>query len=696
MSAFARAVAAVRGGESAEQHARELIAQLTADERLWLLDGDAPFWRGTVRYAREGYGRTPQLGGAIARLGIPGLRFTDGPRGVTLGSSTCFPVAMARGATWDRELEREIGRAMGREARAQRANCIGAPCVNLLRHPAWGRAQETYGEDPVHVGALGAAFVEGVQEHAMACVKHFVVNSIENARFQVDVSIDDDVLHDVYLPHFKDAIDAGARVVMSAYNAVNGTYCGDSPVLLDAILRAEWQFTGFVISDWIWGLRDPVGSVRAGLDIEMPFRQQRAKALPGALANGSLSPVDVERAATRILATQLRHEASLADIPEPGVVAGEPHRALARRAAARAMTLLRNESILPLDPAALRRIAVIGRLASKPNLGDPGSSNVHPPSTVTILDGLRAALPNVEIDTDESAAGQADVAIVVVGYRAVDEGEYMLATDQAALELLPWPLSTKLAGRAVRWLSNRFQTTGKIYGGDRASLTLRPEDEALIARVAAANRRTIVVVIAGSAVIMEAWRTRVPAIVLAWYPGMEGGHALADVVLGREEPGGRLPFVIPAVAEHLPYFDREARAIRYDRLHGYRKLACESREPAFAFGFGLGYTTFALAELAVDARTSTATCTLTNTGARDGAAVVQLYARLGAEPRQLVGFARVELAAGARATVLIRWRAASLGRRRGARWIAPTGPVRFEAGLYAGDPEALRQVVDFG
>ncbi len=695
MTAFARAVVAVREGAPAEREARALIDQLTTAERLWLLDGDAPFWRGTVRYAREGYGRTPQLGGANSRLGIPGLRFTDGPRGVTLGSSTCFPVAMARGASWDVELEREIGRAMGREARAQGANCIGAPCINLLRHPAWGRAQETYGEDPVHVGALGVAFVEGVQEHAMACVKHFALNSIENARFQVDVEVDDDVLHEVYLPHFKDVVDAGVRVVMSAYNAVNGVYCGDSKALLTHILRDDWQFTGFVISDWIWGLRDPAGSVRAGLDIEMPFRQQRSRALPAALARGELAEADLERSVVRIVATQLRHEAGLAgEPPARDVVAGSEHRALARRAGSRAVTLLRNEAVtgtpvLPLEPTSLQRLAVIGRLASKPNLGDPGSSNVHPPSTVTILDGLRAALSGVAIDTDEGAAATADAAIVVVGYRAADEGEYLLATDPASLALLPWPLSTELVGRGLRWLATRYQTTGKIHGGDRATLTLRPEDEALIARVAAANPRTIVVVIAGSAVVMERWRSQVPAILLAWYPGMEGGHAVADVLLGRAEPGGRLPFAIPTSPDHLPEFDRDARRIKYERWHGYRKLACEHHAPAFSFGFGLAYTTFRFAKLVVDRAAHVAIVEVTNTGTRTGSAVVQLYATTGTEPRQLIGFARAELAAGEMAVVTVRWRAATLARWVGGRFVTSTDPVRFEAARWAGDPETI-------
>jgi beta-glucosidase len=667
-----------------------------------LLDGDLGFWRGVATWARDGYNRVPIVAGAIARLGLPGLRFTDGPRGVTLGRSTCFPVAMARGATWDPALEAEIGGAIGREARAQGANLFGGVCVNVLRHPAWGRAQETYGEDPLHVGAMGAAAVRGVRGHVMACVKHLALNSIENARFVVDVAVDDDVLHEVYLPQFRAAITAGADAVMTAYNAVNGTWCGEHAALLTGIVRGEWRFAGCVISDFVWGVRDPIASLRAGLDVEMPFRQQRAAAVPAALADGRLVPTEVDRAAAHVIATQLRFAAEArGEVPARDVVACEAHRALARRAAAEAMVLLRNEAAaLPIAPSSVARIAVIGRLATAANLGDRGSSNVHPPSTCSPLDGLAAVLPVIHDDGRDPAraaavAAGADAAIVVVGYRDVDEGEYLFAVDDRAMQLLPWPLSTRVATRAAQWLARRFErrggASGGASGGDRRDLRLRAADEALLAAVAAANPRTVAVVIAGSAVDLSAWRDRVAAIVLAWYPGMEGGRALADVITGAAEPGGRLPFAIAACDDDLPAFDREARAIRYDRWYGYRKLDRDGRAPAFPFGFGLGYTTWSLAELVVgDAR---AEVRVTNTGTRDGATVIQLYAiaaTSGDRPaRQLVGFARISLAAGATAALELAWSAQPLSRRDGAgRWSVVPGRYRFEAGRWLGDPDA--------
>jgi beta-glucosidase len=207
---------------------------LTLDEKLWCLDGDEEFWPGLIRMAGRpaaqvagaGYQGRPYFAAQLSRVDFPGIAFSDGPRGVVIGANTCFPVSMARGATWDPDLEERIGEAIGIELRASGATLFGGVNVNLLRHPAWGRAQETYGEDPHHVGEMGAALARGVQRNAMACVKHFALNSIENARFQVDVRADERTLHEVYLPHFKRVIDEGVACVMSAYNSVNGAWCG--------------------------------------------------------------------------------------------------------------------------------------------------------------------------------------------------------------------------------------------------------------------------------------------------------------------------------------------------------------------------------------------------------------------------------------------------------------------------------------
>ncbi len=230
-----------------------VVAGMTPDEKLWCLDGDGPFWAGLGYLAEGGLHKSPFRASAVERVGLAGFAFCDGPRGVVVDQATCFPVSMARGATWDVDLEERIGEAMGQELRAVGADLFGGVCVNVLRHPAWGRAQETYGEDPHHVGEMGAALTRGVQRHTMACVKHFACNSMENARFTVDITVDEVALHEVYLPHFRRIVDEGVAVVMSAYNSVNGEWCGQNRTLLTDVLRTEWGFEGFVISDWILG-----------------------------------------------------------------------------------------------------------------------------------------------------------------------------------------------------------------------------------------------------------------------------------------------------------------------------------------------------------------------------------------------------------------------------------------------------------
>jgi len=404
-NAFEAAVAAVRDGANALDEAKKLYDELTDDERLGLLDGDLPFWQGLAEMMQRGYNTVPIVHGAVARLGIPGLRFSDGPRGVVMGHSTAFPVSMARGATYDVALEERIGQAIGAEVRAQDGNFFAGVCINLPRHPAWGRAQETYGEDPLLLGELGAALTRGVRTHVMACAKHFALNSMENARFQVDVTADDRTLHEVYLPHFRRVVEEGVDGIMTSYNSVNGEWAGQNPQLMTEILRDQWGFEGVTVSDFILGLRDAATSLEAGLDVEEPFQQQRAQHLRDDLESGRAAWAWVERSGVRSIATQLRFAARRsAEAPSPEVVASDAHRALAREAAGRAMVLLRNEPVggapvLPLNASAIARVALIGRLADLPNTGDHGSSDVRAPHVVTALEGLRAALPGVRIDT---------------------------------------------------------------------------------------------------------------------------------------------------------------------------------------------------------------------------------------------------------------------------------------------------------
>jgi beta-glucosidase len=708
---FGDGVRRVAGGEDPLGVAGEIVAAMGVDEQLGCLDGDIEFWPGMIDMVSGGYAAHPWPAAEVERLGVPGLRFADGPRGVVVGEATCFPVAMARAATFDPELEERVGDAIGRELRAAGATLFGGVCVNLLRHPGWGRAQETYGEDPHLLGEMGAAITRGVQRHAMACVKHFALNSMENARFTVDVTVDDRTLHEVYLPHFRRVVDEGVACVMTAYNAVNGEWCGESGALVADVLRGEWGFEGYVVTDFVFGLRDPVRSVVAGVDVEMPFRQQRAQALPAALEDGTLPAGAVTAAATRVVATLLRF-ADRITAPPPGSDPDE-HRALAREVAQRSLVLLRNEPVdddptpvLPLDAGALRRIAVVGRLADQATLGDHGSSRVNPPAVVTALDGLRSAVPDAEvvhvatdIPSATTAAADAEVAIVVVGYDQTDEGEFLDAEATAQLAHLfpPRPGADEQPRRprpaAAATPPAREPGDGFLPGGDRRRLDLRDEDRAMVEAVAAANPRTVVVLIGGSAILVDPWHERVAAIVHAFYPGMEGGHALADVLLGRVEPSGRLPFAVPTDPTHLPDFDVDATAVTYDGWHGQWKLHRDGHAARYPFGFGLGYASAEITAAAVrlDGPHIEVTATLTNAGARPAPEVVQVYA--GGPPggverpsRRLVGFARTVVPPGATVTAQLTIPVDRLAVRVDGAWRLEPGDHPLAVALHADHP----------
>ena len=727
---FDRAAGAVSSGAHPTEAARSVLAAMTPDERLWCLDGDLPFWAGLADLGTGGYHRRPFPAARIDRLGIPGFAFSDGPRGVVIGPATCFPVSMARGATWDVDLEERIGEAIGRELRAVGATLYGGVCVNVLRHPAWGRAQETYGEDPLHVGELGAALTRGVQRHTMACVKHLACNSMENARFVVDVTVDDVSLHEVFLPQFRRVVDEGVATVMSAYNSVNGHWCGENRTLLTDILRDEWGFEGFVISDWIFGIRDAGTSLTAGLDVEMPYRMRRAHGLAAALERHEASWDDVEHSVTRLVATLLRFHDVLA-APRPGaeVLACAEHRALAREAAAKSVVLLRNEEVagtpvLPLDPASVRRMAVIGPLAAARNLGDGGSSDVWAPAVITVVDGLVAALGSsnvvvldgADIEATAVAAAGCDVALLVVGYTREDEGEYIGGDGTAHLaELFPGPDDPALADHFVATVDSdpgpappatgpSAEPLGFSPGGDRRSLRLHAHDEALIGAVAVANPRTVVAIVAGSAVIVSAWVHQVPAVVQSWYAGMEGGNGLADVLVGAVDAAGHLPFTVPVDESHLPPFAPDATAVTYDGWHGWWLLERQGHAPAFPFGFGLSYTTFESGAFAatVEGTELVVRGTVRNTGRRRGTDLVQVYGghRSWTEPgrrtRRLLGFARLEIAAGDDVDAVVRVPLARLAVRddERRRWVVEPGTYRLDVGRHAADPAAQHLTVD--
>jgi beta-glucosidase len=489
---------------------------------------------------------------------------------------------------------------------------------------------------------MGAALARGVQSHnVIAAVKHFALNSIENARFKVDVRVDPRTLREVFLPHFKRVLDAGCASVMSAYNRVNGEYCGQNRDLLTGILRDEWRFDGFVHSDWGSGLYKTYGA-SAGLDVENPEPAVFGGKLLAAVRDGVVEPGVVDTACRRILRTFYRF--SCAEDPLPSypedLVACEQHRALALEVARKSAVLLKNDGTLPIERRSLRRLAVLGALASRINTGDRGSSSVRPPYVITPLEGLAEAI-GVEVEilrADESdldkardVATQAEAVIVVVGYTHLDEGEFVRPAVPAS------------EGRPAE----------PAIGGDRVSLRLDEQQRALVDVASKANPRTIVLLVAGAAVLTDPWADHVGAILQTFYSGMEGGRALAQLVFGDISPSGKLPFSVPRSEQDLPPFESDADSIVYGPLHGYTLLDAHGKTAAYPFGFGLSYTEFGYRALRVRraANTVELSIAVTNLGAREGEDVVQAYVgfpgRSAPRPKKLLrAFRRVPLAVG--------------------------------------------------
>ncbi len=611
--------------------AEKLCNEMTTNEKIKMLQGHAmsATVKNVFRYARY-YNATPYKAGGCKRLGIPEVRFTDGPRGVVMGKSTCFPVSMLRGAAFDDDLEYRIGEAIAKESLAQGANYFAGICINLLRHPAWGRAQETYGEDPYLLGRMGVALTKAVQNYGvMACPKHYALNSIEDLRFSVDAIADDETLRDVYLPHFKKCIDAGALSIMAAYNKVNGTYSCDSKELLTDILRNEWGFDGFAISDFFFGIHDAAQALNAGLDIEMPYTFKYAS-LSILLKTGKVSMETVNLSVQRILRALIANEPNTKPQPESVVLCTE-HRALAREAAQKGITLLKNkENCLPI--AENKSVAVIGRYADKVNVGDHGSSNVYSPYTVTPYKGLlrRFGTENVklyngcDIDKALELANSSDYAVVCVGSDYLQEGEFLVNLGE---------VKKKPQGA----------------GGDRVSLRIPLEDIALIRTVAQSKAKLIVNIMGGSAYVIDEWDNLADSIVFSYYSGLEGGTALADILSGDVNPSGRLPFTIAKNEKDYPEFRRigdDTKEIRYGYYHGYTLFEKESITPAYPFGFGLSYTDYSLSRVKAEYKNGEIKVhfAVTNKGDMAGECPVQIYASSTKEDRPvklLKGFKRV-------------------------------------------------------
>jgi beta-glucosidase len=640
--------------KSPDERAGLLLGALTEDEKIGLLAGDELFGVS----GRAGLHTGTEKG--VDRVGLPPVYYSDGPVGVRQGKATPMPVPMALAATFDPSLARLHGATIATEARFKGNDVLFAPTVNLMRTPLNGRTFESYGEDPYVMSRMGVEWIRGAQDQGLiASVKHYAANNqegrsplangsrpgqplgppaLEGNRMTVNAEVDERSLREMYLPHYEAAIKkAGAGSVMCSYNRLNGPWACENEYLLEDVLREDWGFDGYVLADYGAG-HDTAAQLTTGLDFEpWPGISYSPALVRGALLSGRASMADVDERVRNVLRTLFAHgffdrEAFRDDDTQ---IDKEAHLRAAQRIEEEGIVMLENDGALPLDAARLDSIALIGEDADGFKTGG-GSANVDPFSVTTPREGItERAGPGVDVrydpgdDHEDSAAlaRQSDVAIV-------------------------------------------FASDHQTEGSDRQCLTLqcpphRGDQDALIERVAAANPNTIVVLETGGPVLTP-WAGRVRAVLEAWYPGAEGGTAIARVLFGDVDPGGRLPATFPRSENDLPTagdpekYPGVAETVKYKEgvLVGYRWFDATGRRPAYAFGYGLSYTRFSFEGLRVAARadgTVSAGIDVVNTGRRAGMAVPQLYVGMPSPrpgvvqpPRQLKGFRKIELAPGAR------------------------------------------------
>lgn len=631
---------------------------------------------------------------AVPEAGAAPLVLTDGPHGVRrqVGESdhlglndaapaTCFPPAVAVGSSWNPDLARRIGEAVAAEARALGVAVALGPGVNIKRHPLCGRNFEYYSEDPLLAGVLGAAHVAGQQSAGTgASVKHFAVNNQETERMRISVDVDPRTLREIYLPAFERIVrEAAPATVMCSYNRINGTYASENRWLLTTLLREEWGFTGLVVSDW-GAVHDRVAALTAGLDLEMPHGPRSAEAVVAAVQTGELDEAVVTASAQRVL--DLARHAPSSEEPAPDLAA---HHALARAAAAECAVLLRNENAaLPLGPAH-GSVAVIGELARTPRFQGGGSSRIN---------ATRVDVPLDEISTRASEAGMS------VEFAA----GYSLSGDDRTLR----DEAVAAAGRSgVAVVFAGLTEAEESEGFDRPGLAIAAQQVELLRAVAAAAPRTVVVLVGGGVVELEQWHDEVDAILETFLLGQGGGAAIADLLFGAAEPSGRLAETIPHRIEDTPAygnFPGELGTVRYGEglLVGYRWYSTRDIAPRYPFGHGLGYTSFETGDLVVTANgpdSATAHLRVTNTGARAGQHVVQVYVGTEAGPvfrprRSLAVFRKIALAPGESAIVeldLPRRAFAYYDVTRG-DWTVPGGAYRVELGRSSQDIDAAAEV----
>lgn len=657
-----------------EQRINDLLPRLTLAEKIALVHGNGKF-----------------RSGGVERFGVPALWTADGPQGVreevgmdswepagwTSDFATAMPVGIALAATWNPALAEAYGRVIGEEARARGKHVMLGPAVNIVRTPLCGRNYDYFGEDPWLSSRLAVGYIRGLQaEQTVACIKHFAVNNQEWQRGTIDVEVDERALREIYLPAFEYGVrEAGALSVMGAYNKLRGEHCCHNGYLLNEVLKREWGFAGAVISDW-GGTHDTREAALKGLDLEMgtrgPYeRYFLAQPFRELIEKGEIPVAVLDDKVRRNL--RMLYASGAIDGRRPGFINTAAHHATARQVAAEGIVLLKNEGgLLPLDPAKVSTVAVIGENAVRKFAAGGNAAGVKAFHEVTALEGITAR------------GGRQNNLLYSQGYRQ-PERRHRGPRDAAGVRTSELTGATpeeerSLAERALRAAKEAdvvifvggltHQSFADDEGVDRVDLALPAHQGDLIAQLAAANPRTIVVLIAGSPVSMDPWLTKVPAVLQSWYGGSEAGNALAAVLFGDINPSGRLPFTYPKSLSDSPAHAGGARTypgengvVHYDEgiLVGYRWYDTKHIEPLFPFGFGLGYTSFAYSRLRVTdvpaaPGHAVVECDVTNTGTRAGAEVVQCYVRdthatVLRPEKELKAFAKVELAPGETKTV---------------------------------------------
>ena len=613
------------------QNAELLLKKLTLEEKCALLSGAETFkTRGMPEH------------------GIPQIWLSDGPHGLRkqagesdhLGlnpsvPATCFPTASAVANSWDAALGEEIGAALGEEAAAQEVSVVLGPGLNMKRNPLCGRSFEYFSEDPYLAGKLAAGYIRGIQSKGVAaCPKHFAVNSQETRRMASDSIVDERTLREIYLTGFEIAVKEGhPRSIMSSYNLVNGTYANENKHLLMEILRGEWGFDGAVITDW-GGSNDHALGVKNGSTLEMPAPGgDSVRELLAAVESGKISESDIDARLSELLSLVFDTKAALDAAPREFDAAA--HHALARRAAAESLVLLKNEgSLLPL--AAGTKVAVIGDFAKNPRYQGAGSSMVNSTQVDVLLDKL--------IDSE----------LNVIGYQ---QGFDRHGKPDAALQKSACELATK-ADTVI--LCMGLDEIAESEGLDRSNLRLAQNQVDLLQAVAAVNPKIVVVLYSGS-VVETPWLDNCQALLYAALGGQAGAGAVADALAGKVNPCGKLAETWPLAYADIPSaadFATRRKTVEYrEGLYiGYRYFTTAEKAVRFPFGYGMSYTTFAYSDMAADEQG--VSLTVTNTGSVAGTEIVQLYiakknSELFRPAKELKGFARVTLAPGEKQRITI-------------------------------------------